>query len=100
MREEQLNADLGLQRWRYMTSRTLLSILKGLLIASTLGIVACASKVPPRSTTTTRTQSSTQFDSGNSQSSDTKETTIQQADGSSTVQRTETTKTSPRPQPK
>jgi hypothetical protein len=76
-----------------MTSRTRLSILTGLLIASTFGIAGCASKVPPKSTTTTRTQSSTQSDSGKSQSSDTKETTVQQVDGSSTVQRTETTKT-------
>ncbi len=77
-----------------MTSRSRVSTITALLIASTLGIVACASKTPPRSTTTTRTQSSVKTDTGDSTTTDTKQTTTEQKDGSSTVQRTETTKTS------
>jgi hypothetical protein len=77
--------------------RTLLST--ALLFAVPVLFSACASKTPPpKSTTTTQTQTSTTTDTGNNVSTDTKEVSTEKADGSSTVEKTETTKTdAPKP---
>jgi hypothetical protein len=86
----------GLHCLLRMTCNSRLSAIAALLIASALGTMACANKAPPKSTTTTRTQSSVKTDTGNETSTDTKETTTERADGS-TVQQTETKKTSATP---
>lgn len=71
-----------------------------LLLLSVLVLGACGTKTPPKSTITTRTQSETSNDNGDKSSSDTKQTTIEQPDGSQTVKRTETTTTTvPSPGP-
>ena len=61
-------------------------------LVSALGIAACG-KSPPKSTTTTRTQTTTETDTGDKASSDTKQKVTEKADGSQTVERTETTNT-------
>jgi len=65
--------------------------------AIALAMTACASKTPPRSTTTTRTQTNTQ--EGDVQTTtDVKETTVNQQDGSQSVKRTTSTdQTTPAP---
>ena len=62
-------------------------------LAFVLAVAACGSK-PPKSTTTTRVQSSTTNEAGDKTSTDTKETTVEQRDGSHTVHSTKTTDTS------
>jgi predicted small lipoprotein YifL len=71
-------------------SNVLTRLITSLLLIS---LTACASKTPPRSTTTTRTQKETTNDTGDKTTSDTKETTVEQSDGSHTVKREETTNT-------
>jgi hypothetical protein len=68
-----------------------------LLLVFTLGVGACASKTPPK-TTTISTQSTTTNAGRDNTSSETKETTTQQRDGSTTVQRS-ATQTSSTPAP-
>jgi hypothetical protein len=69
------------------------------VFAASILLIACGSKTPPpKSTTTTSSQSSTTTDTGKSVSTDTTEVTTQQADGSTTNEKTQTTKTeSPKP---
>ncbi len=69
------------------------NLLRLVTISTFLFAAACGSKAPPKSTTTTRTQSTTTTDTGNKTETDTTEKTTKQPDGSSTVQRTETTNT-------
>ena len=70
------------------------------VFVSVLCLAACGGKAPPKSATTTRTQTTTSTDTGDRASSDAKVTTIEQRDGSQTVQRTETTSTTvPAPTP-
>jgi len=70
-----------------------------LFLAVPFALAACGSKTPPpKSTTQTNTQTTVTTDTGENVSTDTKETTTQKADGSSTVEKTQTTKTdSPKP---
>lgn len=65
-----------------------------LLVAATFVVATACRSTPPKSTTTTRTQTNTTTDTGNNTSSDVTEKTTKQPDGSSTVNRTETTNTS------
>jgi hypothetical protein len=68
--------------------------LKAIAVMIALAGAACGNKASPKSTTTTRTQSTTTTDTGDNSTSDVKETTVKQPDGSSNVTRTETTNTS------
>ncbi|HEY0253679.1 MAG TPA: hypothetical protein VGC41_19240 [Kofleriaceae bacterium] len=61
-------------------------------LAATFLMAGCAAK--PKSTTTTRTQTNVQDDSGQSTSTDVKQTTTEQKDGTQNVKRVETTNTS------
>ena len=74
-----------------MTKRLSLVTTLAFFFMSVLGIAACGSKTPPRSTTTTSTQSTSTTDTGANTSSETTETVTQQPDGSQSVKRTETT---------
>jgi hypothetical protein len=70
----------------------------GALVCS-LALAGCfGTKAPPKSTTTTRTQTTTEQDTGQSSTSDVVETNTKQADGTEDVVRTTTTKES-RPAP-
>jgi len=67
----------------------------GVAILCTLALVGCfGSKKAPKSTTTTRTQTTTEQNTGQSTTSDVTETRTEQADGTQDVVRTETTKQS------
>ena len=68
-------------------------LLLSLLAVAPLALTACGGKSPPKSTTTTRTQTETSNDSGDKATTDSTQTTTNQADGSQTVKKTETTNT-------
>ncbi|CAN5625107.1 hypothetical protein BH11MYX1_BH11MYX1_42280 [soil metagenome] len=60
---------------------------------SMVAAVGCAKKAPPQSTTVTKTQVETTTDNGDKASSESKQTTVMEADGTkkTTVQKTDTT---------
>ncbi len=63
-------------------------------------LTGCGSTTPPKSTTTSHTQSTTTTDTGDKATIDTREVKTEQADGSQTVERTQTTSTTvPAPTP-
>ncbi len=64
-----------------------------LMTAGTLALGACGSKTPPKSTTTTKTQTEVTNDSGDKAVVETSKTTTEQPDGSQNVKTTETTNT-------
>jgi hypothetical protein len=76
-----------------LQSNHMTNFLRLIAISAVLLAAACGGKTPPKSTTQTRTQTQTTTDTGNNTSSDVTEKTTKQPDGSSTVQRTETTNT-------
>jgi hypothetical protein len=68
---------------------------RGSAVVCSLALVGCfGTKAPPKSTTTTRTQTTTEQDTGQSTTSDIVETNTKQADGTEDVVRTTTTKES------
>lgn len=69
-----------------------LSMAAAFLVATAFA-AGCGSN-PPKSQTTTRTQSTTTQDTGDTRTTDTTVQTTEQQDGSSDVKRTETTNTS------
>ena len=74
-------------------SRTKIS--RGVATVFALVLVACfGTKAPPKSTTTTRTQTVTERDTGQNTTSDVVETRTEQADGTQDVVRSETTRQS------
>jgi predicted small lipoprotein YifL len=68
-------------------------LLLSILAIASLALTACGSKTPPKSTTTTRTQTETSNDSGDKATTESTQTTTEQSDGSQTVKKTETTNT-------
>lgn len=62
--------------------------------AALLFAAGCGGKSPPKSTTTTRTQTSTQQDSGERINTDVQEVKTDEANGTQNTKRTETTNTS------
>lgn len=62
------------------------------IMFSLVTAVGCAKKAPPQSTTVTKTQVETTNDSGDKASSESKQTTVMEADGTkkTTVQKTDT----------
>ena len=72
---------------------------RGVAIVFALVLVACfgTKAPPPKSTTTTRTQTVTERDTGQNTTTDVVETRTEQADGTQDVVRSETTKQSKPP---
>jgi hypothetical protein len=71
---------------------------RGIAIFCALALAGCfGSKAAPKSTTTTRTQTTTERSSGQNTTSDVVQTSTEQADGTRDVVRTETTKESKPP---
>jgi hypothetical protein len=78
---------------RFIASATTAIVFSGAVFAA-----ACASKPVPASSTTTRTQTSTERATGETTRSDVKETRTEKPDGTQVVQTTTTTKdTTPPP---
>ncbi len=63
------------------------------LSAALLFVGACGGKAPPKSTTTTSTQTEKTTDTGDKTSVDTTQTVTEQPDGSTQTKKTETTNT-------
>jgi hypothetical protein len=71
--------------------KTMASITTALLCTVALLGAGCGDKAPPKSTTTTRTQTTVEQDNGKASTSDVQETRTEQTDGSQDITRVETT---------